>query len=176
MTQKVFLSSQNTAKFICNACNRQYELNMSQYLNSPNTAKLKLKCKCGYAWTATLEKRRYYRKRIQLRGTYKYQITGRAVSEGVMTVLDISRTGIKIKINGEHTLKDGDWIEVEFRLDNSVRTLINRMVNIKNVSGEYIGASFREIKHFDPVIGFYMLQHTPALEKGDDELVVKNIS
>jgi hypothetical protein len=164
MTQKVFLSSENTAKIICNACNRNYETDMSSYLNSPNTIQIKAKCKCGHSWTITLEKRRYFRKRVKLQGRYKYQITGRAVSEGVMTLLDLSRTGLKMKIHGEHTLKDGDWIEVEFRLDNSVRTLVNRIVNIKNVSGEYIGASFREIKQFDPIIGFYMLQHTPDRE------------
>lgn len=83
-----------------------------------------------------------------------------------MTVIDISRTGLKLQISGKHNLKNGDWIEVEFRLDNKVRTQINRIVNIKNVDGQYVGASFREVKSFDPVIGFYMLQHTPPDENG----------
>ena len=82
-----------------------------------------------------------------------------------MSVLDISRTGLKIKINGDHKLKDGDWIEVEFQLDNKVQTIVNRIVNIKNIDGPYVGASFREMKTFDPIIGFYMLQHTPPQEK-----------
>ena len=161
----MFLSAENTSEFICNACNRHYQRDMSQYLQTPDTVKLKIKCKCGYAWSSILEKRRFYRKRIDLPGKYKYQITGKTVSEGFMNILDISRTGLKLKIDGEHKLKDGDWIEVEFRLDNQVKTLVNRIVNIKNVSGQYVGASFREMKNFDPILGFYMLQHTPPQEK-----------
>ena len=111
-----------------------------------------------------LEKRKFFRKRTKLTGKYRYQITGKKVVEGYMTVLDISRTGLKLKIHGKHNLKDGDWIEVEFRLDNQVNSLINRIVNIKNVSGEYLGVSLLEVKGFDPVIGFYMLQHTPEPE------------
>ncbi len=175
MVQRVFLSPQNTSKFICNGCNRNYEVDMSKYVMTPNTVKLRVKCKCGYEWDSILEKRGYYRKKVNLPGTYRYQMTGRKISWGQMYVLDISRTGLKIKIDGDHTLEDGDWIEVEFRLDNSVKTLINRMVNIKNVNGQYLGTSFREAKHFDPVIGFYMLQHTPPKEKPSSELILKNI-
>jgi hypothetical protein len=173
MTQKVFLSEKNTAKLICIACNRSYEADMSAYLNYPNTAKIKAKCKCGHTWSVVLEKRRYFRKRVKLAGTYKYHITGKTISEGMMTVLDLSRKGLRMKIHGQHNLKDGDWVEVEFRLDNSIRSLVNRIVNIKNISGEYVGASFREIKQFDPVIGFYMLQHTPPQEKQNDGLLLK---
>ena len=108
---------------------------------------------------------------------YRYHITGKKVKLGNIMVLDISRTGLKIKILGEHTLKDGDWIEVEFRLDNSVQTLVKRMVNIKNVSGEYLGTSFSDTKHFDPIIGFYMLQHTPlTADKPDTDLIIKKMT
>ena len=165
MIQKVFISEQNTAEFICSACNKYHKMDISQYLEVPDIVKLKVKCKCGYSWTVMLEKRKFFRKKTNLRGKYRYQVTGKQVVEGDMTVLDISRTGLKLKIHGKHNLKDGDWIEVEFRLDNQVQSLINRIVNIKNVSGEYLGVSLKEVKRFDPVIGFYMLQHTPIREK-----------
>lgn len=165
LKKKVFLSPENKSELICSACNRHFQIDMSQYLQIPGEVKIRVKCKCGHAWSIVLEKRRFYRKKTQLKGKYKYQISGKNVLEGALTVLDISRTGLRLKIDGKHNLKDGDWIEIEFRLDNQVKTLINRIVNIKNVNGEYIGASFRDKKSFDPVIGFYMLQHTRNQEE-----------
>lgn len=165
MIEKVFLTDQNTSQFICSACNKYYVMDMSKYLDVPDVVKIKVKCKCGHSWGIVLEKRKFFRKKTNLRGRYRYQVTGKESVEGDMMVIDISRTGLKLKIHGKHNLKDGDWIEVEFRLDNQVRSLIKRIVNIKNVSGEYLGVSLDEIKGFDPVIGFYMLQHTPKQEK-----------
>ena len=165
MVQKIFLSEQNTAEFICSVCNKYHKLDMSKYLEIPNVVKLKVNCKCGHSWTVMLEKRKFFRKKTNLKGKYRYRISGKEFVEGDMTVIDISRAGLKLKIHGEHNLKDGDWIEVEFRLDNKVRSLINRIVNIKNVSGPYLGVSLKEVKDFDPVIGFYMLHHTPTSEE-----------
>lgn len=165
MAHKVFLSDDNTADLVCSACNRYYKKDMSRFLDIDSSTKIKIKCKCGHTWRIVLEKRKFFRKKTNLPGTYKYQVTGQKATTGTMSVLDISRTGLKLKVNGRHQLKNGDWIEVEFRLDNQVKTLINRIVNIKNVNGPYVGASFREMKTFDPIIGFYMLQHTPEQEK-----------
>ena len=54
---------------------------------------------------------------------------------GTMTVVDISRKGLKLKIHGEDvSFEKGDLLEVTFPLDNDTETLIKRIVNIKTFS------------------------------------------
>lgn len=160
MTTKTFLSKSNTAQFICIACNRQFIVDMTKYLNVPSTIKMKVKCTCGHAWDTVIEKRRYFRKNVNLPGTYKYKEYGKPDAYGSMTVVDLSRKGLKIKLHEEeHSFKDGDWLEVTFRLDNQTKTLLKRMVNIKNIYENYLGVAFADTKHEDADIGFYLLQH-----------------
>jgi hypothetical protein len=160
MVEKTFLSDSNTAQFICIACNRQFIVDMTEYLNIPSIVKIKVKCKCGHSWTTAIEKRRHFRKNVHLTGTYKYREHGKEDAYGSMTVLNISRKGLKIKLHDdEHHFKDGDWLEVTFRLDNQTRTLLKRMVHVKNVFGNCLGVAFSDTKHEDADIGFYLLQH-----------------
>jgi len=138
---------------------------MTEYLNIPSTVRMKVKCKCGHSWSTLIEKRRYFRKNVNLPGTYKYKEYGKEDTYGSMTVIDISRKGLKIRLHDEtHPFKDGDWLEVTFRLDNQTKTLLRRMVNVKNVFENYLGLAFSDTKHEDADIGFYLLQHIDEKE------------
>lgn len=156
MAEKAFLTGQNTAIFACSKCNRQFVKDVSQYLKIPSEVKLKVKCTCGHSWVAILEKRRYFRKTVNLTGSYICRSEGKESVSGNMTVVDISTKGLKIKLKESHTVELNDLLDVEFRLDNRTRTLIKRTVSVKNISGPYIGVAFSDYKHEDPDIGFYL--------------------
>ncbi len=166
MAEKTYITSANTAIFVCAACNRQHVVDVAKHLERPRQNKLKVTCTCGHSWTSILEKRRYFRKSVNFPGTYTKRVAGKPVGEGHMYVQDISRRGLKIKLRDPGKFEIGDWIEVEFRLDNRPRTLIKRVTAVKNIFGPYLGLAFPDHKHEDPDLGFYLMTATPDADEG----------
>jgi c-di-GMP-binding flagellar brake protein YcgR len=122
------------------------------------TVRVNIKCRCGHAFHAVLEKRRRYRKRTRLPGTYTYERPDRTEDKGIMEVVDISSSGLKLKLNVGRAFKVGDKIQVEFNLDNPQRTPIEKVVTVKNVSKNFVGVAFNEREGEDPSLGFYLLK------------------
>lgn len=156
MVEKAFLTGMNTAVFACSKCNRQFVKDVSQFIKIPKEIKLKVKCTCGHSWVSVLEKRIYFRKAVNLSGSYICRSSGKKDVSGNMVVVDISTKGLKIKLKESHIIEMNDLLDVEFRLDNRSRTLIKRTASVKNISGPYIGVAFSDYKHEDPDIGFYL--------------------
>jgi hypothetical protein len=120
--------------------------------------RVNIKCRCGHAFRAVLEKRRRYRKNTKLPGTYSYERSDGSVDKGIMQVVDISSSGMKLKLNVGRTFKVGDKLKVEFNLDDPQHTLIDKIVIVKNVSDAHVGVAFREREGDDPSLGFYLLK------------------
>jgi hypothetical protein len=169
MAEKTFITDGNKAVFVCAACNRQHIVDVSKFLAGPRQHRLKITCKCGHSWTSVLEKRRHFRKGVNFPGKYTYRKAGKPVLEGQMSVVNLSRRGLKIELPESEKLSVGDWIEVEFRLDNPPRTVIQRMVIIKNIHGPYVGLAFPDHKHEDPDIGFYLMEATSNKARPEKE-------
>ena len=165
MVEKLYNTGTNTAVVVCGACNRQHVVDISKYLDVPKEVKLKVKCKCGKTWSVTLEKRRYFRHGVKLPGKFTYKGTQRGIVEGNMQVVDISKRGMKVRLYEKLDFKAGDYLEVEFRLDNKPKTLVKRILKIKNIDGDYVGLSYPEHKHEDPDVGFYLLEVTSRSKK-----------
>ena len=165
MVEKAYNTDSNTAIFACSVCNRQHIVDVSKYLDMPQEIKLKVKCKCGHEWTVLLEKRRHFRKGVKFPGKFTYKGSGRGSLDGNMQVVDLSKRGLKIKLYEKLDFRKGDYVEVEFRLDNRPKTLIRRTLQVKNVDGYYVGLAYPEHKHEDPDIGFYLLDATSKSKK-----------
>jgi hypothetical protein len=103
-----------------------------------------------------LEKRKKYRKETNLPGSFVHLVDGRQVGSGLMTVKDVSTTGLKIQINARHNFIVGDVILVEFNLDDSHRTLIKKKVIARNIFGQNIGTEFAPTEAIDKALGFYL--------------------
>ena len=76
-----------------------------------------------------------------------------------MTVLDISRGGIKFKTRSSTAAKVGDSFEVEFNLDNQKRSFVKKLVTVRNVKDGVINAQFCFFDSNNPGdkdIGFYL--------------------
>ena len=155
--ETVLINQDKKAKFICTACSRQWEKDVSKFYDIQKQVKIKVNCKCGNSWTCILEKRRHIRKPVSLLGAYAYTPPGRAAYKGHMEVLDISLKGMKIRLDREWQFKIGDRLEVEFRLDNKAKKLLKRVVIIRNINKRDIGVAFRDASRNDPDIGFYLL-------------------
>jgi hypothetical protein len=158
--QKIYLSDKNTALFECPKCHVSKESDVSKYKNLETSIKLKVKCKCGNVYEVTLERRKQFRKGTQLHGKFTYHPLSGENQNGTMTVVDISKGGLKFKTPLEPRFKKDEIIEIEFNLDNSGKTLINKQVFVRNIKGTIVNVQFCS---FDPndsgdkAIEFYLI-------------------
>jgi hypothetical protein len=139
MFEKVYITSKQMATFICPKCEKSKTVNVSHYANLDKIVKVKVKCPCGYTYNSILEKRKKYRKETNLHGSFIRLVDGKEVSHGLMTVKDLSTTGMKLHINDNHGCVVGDVIKVEFHLDDTQRSLIRKKVIIRNIYRSDIG-------------------------------------
>ena len=156
MTEKVYITSQQMATFVCPKCSRSKTVSVSDYAHVDKLIKVNVKCPCGHAYTSILEKRKQYRKASNLPGSYIHYIDGRPVNRGLMTVEDISANGLKLKLNASHNCAVGDQMQVEFNLDDRHRTVITKRVIVRNINGPFIGAEFGPAEALDKALGFYL--------------------
>lgn len=154
--KKVYITSKQEATFICPQCQRSKTVDVSRYAALERVVKVNVKCPCGHAYTAILEKRKQYRKATNLPGTFIHIVDGRPVNKGLMTVKDISNTGMKLRINVDQKFLVEDLLQVEFHLDDTQRTLIQKKVIIKNINGNDIGTQFSPTETVDQALGFYL--------------------
>ena len=157
--QKVFISSDNTITFKCPKCNQPRTVDMSNYKNLEKAERVKAKCACGNTYFALIEKRKQFRKRANFPGTFVHIVSGIPKDRGTMLVTDMSRTGLKIKLNSKREIFIGDNIIVEFHLDDKNRSLIKKECIIKKDFGFEFGIEFISVHPSDPsdrAIGFYM--------------------
>ena len=156
MVEKVYITSKEMATFVCPQCQKSKTVNVSQYANLDKIVRVKVTCPCGHAYTSILEKRKKYRKETNLPGSYLRIVDGKKIGNGLMLVRDLSNTGMKLQINGEHDCAVGDVLQVEFRLDDTHRTLVTKKVIIRNISGPYLGTELAPTEAMDKALGFYL--------------------
>jgi hypothetical protein len=156
MTEKVYITSKQMATFTCPKCNRSKTADVSKYANFDKIIKVNVKCPCGHAYKTILEKRKQYRKEADLPGTFIHFVDGRPRNRGLMTVRDVSTSGLKLKLNVHQNFVIGDEMQVEFHLDDARRTLITKKVIIRNQHGQYIGVEFAPFEAVDKALGFYL--------------------
>ncbi len=157
--QKIFLSDKNTALFECPKCRVSKEADVSKYKKLEVSIRLKVKCRCGNTYEVILERRKYFRKDTRLPGKFSYSSLFGEDQNGILTVLDISKGGLKFKMLTEPQFKKDEIIEVEFHLDNTSRTLIKKQVFVRNVKGTIVNVeycSFDPSDSVDKAIAFYI--------------------
>jgi len=161
MMEKVFISRDDTATFICPECGKTKTADVARYKNMDKVIRVKIKCPCGYSYSVVLEKRRHYRKETNFPGVFTLTKSGKFVDKGRMTVLDLSQSGIKIKLNVMPGVEVGDTLQVEFNLDDKTRTLVRKDTVVRGIFGMKMGLEFVSVNAADPndkAIGFYLMR------------------
>lgn len=165
-TREVRVAPDNTAIVTCPHCGLRYKVNALKV--QPRGVPYKLRCKCGKGYSAFFEFRENQRRPLLVNGFYRkvkevhVRGTIRTVpaSEGgldKMAVRNISRNGIGFVIPTGHDLKEGDKIEVMFKLDDEEQTRVERTAVVRRLAeGNYLGCQFMDVGHFDPATGLYI--------------------
>lgn len=157
MDQKVFISNNNTATFVCPQCGNVTTTDVSKYAAIDQKVTVKCRCNCGNNFKVTLEKRRQYRKSVDLPGAFFFRMDNGDIGKGSMRVVDISSNGFKLKLNVARNFAIGEPLRVEFHLNDNRRTFIEKEVIVRNVKKELVGTSFAPSEGDDPHLGFYLM-------------------
>lgn len=150
---RIYVTS-NFATFVCPKCDKGRTADVSKVLGTKAEIKIKCKCKCGYIFKAVLERRKFFRKDIKLPGFFRKENDLTQVS---MTVVDISRSGCKIKPEeGAKLFAVGDRISLEFKLDDQRQSRVAKEAVIRSNNGYLLGVEFESIDEYDK-LGHYLM-------------------
>jgi hypothetical protein len=154
---KIFISSDNRATFICPKCSRSRTEDVARFFSAPGEVKVKIQCKCGNHFDVILDRRKSYRRKSEFPGIFTKERDGYS---GNMTVVDLSKSGFRFRVSTRQKLLVGDRLVVEFHLDDPARSLIRKRVEIKRITGLNIGVRFLSEDPSDlsdKAIRFYLL-------------------
>ena len=157
MDQIVFISSSNTATFRCPQCGKAKTADVSRYATTEKKIMVNCTCACGHQFRCRLEKRKQYRKGSDLSGRFTLLGERGPEDSGLVKVVDISTTGLKLKMTVPRVFPLGAILLIEFRLDDRKRTPMEKRVIVRNFSGLFVGASFHPNEPDDPALGFYLM-------------------
>jgi len=169
------INGDNKATIVCPGCGRAKVIDASKYLKKNSPVKIKFKFTCRYCEQkrkkssvpengtpfphtriVTLERRKFYRKAVNLMGTF----TDQRGKKGDMVVIDLSRTGLKFKLEWPWPLAMEETVSLAFHLDNPVKLLITKDARIKKIQDQVVSVQFLSTNSFsesDKAIGFYLM-------------------
>lgn len=128
-----------------------------------------MRCRCGKGYSAFFEFRENQRRDLHVKGFYRKlkEVNVRGTMRKVpaskggldrMEVRDISRNGLGFVVPTGHDLKEGDNIEVSFKLDDPGETRIERNAVVRRLSKDnYIGCQFMDVDDFERAMGLYII-------------------
>lgn len=102
-----------------------------------------------------MERRQFYRKKVQFAGRYENPETGES---GEFLVENLSLNGLGFTPLLGHRLVKNDLIKVFFTLDDSRRTEISRLARVRLVKDRSVGCQFEDQKSYDGDLGFYLMR------------------
>lgn len=158
--QKAFISSTNQITFSCPQCKNTRTVDVTKHKTLDKAVKIKVHCPCGHDYPVLLERRKQYRKAVNLPGTYIRIYNQRRAGSGSMVVNDVSRKGLSIQVKDVTYMKIGDVLEVKFKLDDPKRSAILKEVIIRKIFENDLGTEFVSIDSgnaSDKAIGFYLM-------------------
>ncbi|MBN2419943.1 MAG: PilZ domain-containing protein [Deltaproteobacteria bacterium] len=168
--QKAYIKEDNKVEIQCPSCMKKRILPVDKV---PQKYWFTVKCSCGFEFVVQRELRAKYRKNVHLTGMVssaradKGSKWGKALNESVDStfesscmIINISPIGVGVFLTGHsknRKIKEGDVLLVQFNLDNSASTKIEKMVTVKAVKNNYIGCEFFDDDKEDKNIKFYLL-------------------
>ena len=148
--QKIYVVDSNKAT-ICPKCGFQKSIDATKPKGTQKN--LVYKCRCGVDYEVCIERRKEYRKDVELFGEYSIQTIG---EKGDIIVRDLSMIGIRFECLNPHHISRDDTVKVKFKLDDPKRSEIKKSVKVVWVEDRIIGAYFIETKSYKANLGSYL--------------------
>jgi len=115
-----------------------------------------VRCRCEHRFKVRLNFRKHFRKIVKLMGEVMI-LSPRISAWKEITVCNLSMNGIRFKIIDGTAVEKGDRLQVRFTLDNKQRSLIEKKVCVRAVSGEgCLRCEFAGSAAEEKELGFYL--------------------
>jgi len=147
---KVYLDEARKGFAVCPKCGTPKQI---EFDDSENVRSHVVKCTCGNTFSVILEKRKNYRKKVNLFG--KCFAAADTAEGAVIKLINISRGGLRfIKMDGR-PLELHEIIRISLSLGKDT---IDCVASVDNILNESIGAKFINLdEHRKKVLGFFLL-------------------
>lgn len=155
MEVRVFVNTENMATFTCPECKAVKIGDVSKYIKHKTKVKINYKCKCGYKYSAYLERRKYYRKNTNLKGFYF--VINNKDKTGEMFVRDLSRSGIRFETVTPPQCKVNEKVAMEFVLDDTRKSAVKKKAVVITVIGNKVGLKFMSLDHYDELGPYFLI-------------------
>jgi hypothetical protein len=155
--KKYYVNKDGLITIQCPFCEKNRTISVENFRNKVQT--LKIKCSCKNTFDIDIEFRKYYRKKTNIIGSYRpVQVTHESAKACIVT--DLSLGGLAIKTTNDPTIKAGDELIINFRLDIKKQNLIEKTIKVLHVDSNngIAGGSFLEsnLTSQDKDIYFYL--------------------
>ena len=149
---KTYIGPGNKVVITCPHCGQQKVVLASSF--KKHNHKFKVKCYCKKTFMVHLEFRKNIRKKTELKGTYiNHSQNDRS---GVLSIEDVSMTGLAFTCYAVKNFKEGDELSITFNLDDSRRTEISKNVIVKDIRQNSVGCAYESAERAFSPLGYYI--------------------
>jgi len=151
-TTTSFVKDDSITTIVCPRCYSAKTTSVKQFRDQQR--KLRVKCKCGYAFKIELEFRRQYRKGTELPG--KSELDAPTFDGKIVKIVDLSMSGVRFEVNEMHDIQVGQKGTINFTLDDRQQTVLKKNVTVRSIQGNRIGCEFVKDQAYQKELGFYL--------------------
>ena len=151
----VFAGSEATYEVACQSCGRKKTLRHEQLRHLRNP--VRVKCGCGVIFDLIFERRRFYRKKVQLDAQIFDVTSGKKVDDVTLVTISVGGVGFVSHLDD---IKPGDKFRVKFYLDDDSQALVEEEVMVRNIIKGVIGAEFLQHDYYNFDLDFYLMPIT----------------
>ena len=149
--RKVFVDDTSQATIICPKCGLKKNVSVRSFKDTHK--RMKATCQCGEVFRVTLEFRKHPRKKVHLNG--EYSIVG-SKERGEIIIEDISLGGVRFASLKPHYISRNDMVILTFKLDNTMKTEIQKVVKIIWIVDRTVGVQYIDQKPLEPELESYL--------------------
>jgi hypothetical protein len=154
---RVFINDNGKGTFICPVCKKGVIRDLSQFAHVKSAVRLKCKCSCGNVYRVLVERRRHFRKPVNLVGMFLHRSVKGAPTKGLIKILDISQSGIRFSVNTMPEFQEGSKLTLEFTLDDEDRSQVREVCTVRRIDSNIIGVEFENFDHYGK-LGRYLFR------------------
>jgi len=155
--RRVFINDKGQGTFICPACEKGVIRDLSQFTEIKSAVRLKCKCNCGNVYRVLVERRRHFRKSVNLVGMFIYRGAKKAPPKGLIKILDISQSGICFSVNAIPEFEVGSKLTLEFTLDDEEHSQVQEDCTVRRIRSNIVGVEFDKLDHYGK-LGRYLFR------------------
>lgn len=138
MTQKVYPDASNHVVIVCPSCGLQRTVDAAPFLE--NRRQVRVRCSCKEEFFVLFEERKSYRKAVNLRGVcYRPATPG---DSRPISVTDISRGGLRFRVEAAVDFQPNELIGVNFVLDDASHSNVSLTARVKRVDGRDVSVEY----------------------------------